>query len=226
MVVMADLLTARLIKWNAQKGHGFLRVGRQSVFLHRRDFALRLKEPEVGDLIRFSLGSDRMGRTCALNAVYAGLHSQRMQQPAPKSARFAARRRSPAYLVLLVGLLLAPTMALHKLALHPGATLASAVGLSVITYVIYALDKTRAQAGHWRIPEMTLHLLAFAGGWPGAFVAQRRLRHKCSKTRFQIVFCVTVAVHQLVAADYLTEWKISHAASSQLLEIVAQGRNR
>jgi hypothetical protein len=31
------------------------------------------------------------------------------------------------------------------------------------------------------------------GGWPGAFVAQRRLRHKCVKRKYQIVFWLIVA---------------------------------
>jgi uncharacterized membrane protein YsdA (DUF1294 family) len=53
--------------------------------------------------------------------------------------------------------------------------------LSVLTYWAYAVDKRRAEDRTWRVPEARLHLLELLGGWPGAFLAQRRLRHKCSK---------------------------------------------
>ena len=33
---------------------------------------------------------------------------------------------------------------------------------------------------------MTLHTLELIGGWPAAFLAQRWLRHKCSKRSFQM----------------------------------------
>ena len=42
--------------------------------------------------------------------------------------------------------------------------------------------------GQWRTPEKTLQMLALAGGWPGAVLAQQWLRHKSSKTRFQLQF--------------------------------------
>lgn len=48
--------------------------------------------------------------------------------------------------------------------------------------------------------ERTLHLLALFGGWPGAWLAQRLLRHKTAKRSFQIVFRVTVAAHLLICA--------------------------
>jgi uncharacterized membrane protein YsdA (DUF1294 family) len=105
-------------------------------------------------------------------------------------------------------------LALHKLALNPGATIITAIGIALITYLIYALDKSRARARDWRIPEMTLHLLALAGGWPGAFIAQRQFRHKCSKLQFQIVFWLIVTAYQYVAIDYLLGWKPSIAAWS------------
>lgn len=69
------------------------------------------------------------------------------------------------------------------------------VGLGVLTFAVYAFDKAEAKAGRWRIPEKTLHLLALAGGWPGALLAQQWLRHKTSKPRFIAIFWLTVAFH-------------------------------
>ncbi len=67
--------------------------------------------------------------------------------------------------------------------------------LSLVTYAVYALDKTAAGQGRRRVPERTLHLLALLGGWPGALLAQQRLRHKTSKTRFLLLFWLTVGIN-------------------------------
>lgn len=67
--------------------------------------------------------------------------------------------------------------------------------MSIVTYAIYALDKSAAREGRHRVPERTLHLLALLGGWPGALLAQRRLRHKCGKAPFLAVFRLTALVN-------------------------------
>lgn len=66
---------------------------------------------------------------------------------------------------------------------------------STAAVVAYAVDKRRAGTDARRIPERTLHLLALAGGWPGAIYAQQRFRHKTQKVRFRVVFWCTVALH-------------------------------
>ncbi|MNG38217.1 hypothetical protein D3C84_1258340 [compost metagenome] len=50
------------------------------------------------------------------------------------------------------------------------------------------------------MPERTLHLLALLGGWPGALLAQRRLRHKTAKPRFLLVFWLTTLGHVAIVA--------------------------
>ena len=66
---------------------------------------------------------------------------------------------------------------------------------SLVTLVAYAIDKSAARAGRWRIPEQTLHLLAVIGGWPGALVARQMLRHKTVKVSFRIEFWLTVLIN-------------------------------
>lgn len=66
--------------------------------------------------------------------------------------------------------------------------------MSVVTFVVYARDKSAAQRGARRTPESVLHLLGAVGGWPGAFFAQRVLRHKTRKFGFQFVFWMTFLV--------------------------------
>lgn len=67
--------------------------------------------------------------------------------------------------------------------------------LSLITYLAYAADKSAARQGAWRTQENTLHLLALAGGWPGALIARHRLRHKSRKPSFRLMFWITVVVN-------------------------------
>ena len=67
--------------------------------------------------------------------------------------------------------------------------------ISLLTFVIYAKDKSAAEKGSWRIPENTLHFLALIGGWPGALLAQQVLRHKSKKQPFRVVFWITVLLN-------------------------------
>ncbi len=56
--------------------------------------------------------------------------------------------------------------------------------MSVVAFNAYAIDKTRARRGRWRIRESTLHLLALFGGFIGSLAGQRVFRHKYRKTGF------------------------------------------
>jgi uncharacterized membrane protein YsdA (DUF1294 family) len=76
---------------------------------------------------------------------------------------------------------------------------------SLVAYVLYWIDKRRAVASGRRIPESTLHWVSLLGGWPGAIVAQRRLRHKTQKMTFRVTFWTTVLLH-LVVAGVIIYW--------------------
>ena len=67
--------------------------------------------------------------------------------------------------------------------------------LSIITFVVYGLDKLAARRGGERIRERTLHLLALCGGWPGALAGQRLFRHKTRNRSFQVDFWLTVLLN-------------------------------
>jgi uncharacterized membrane protein YsdA (DUF1294 family) len=67
--------------------------------------------------------------------------------------------------------------------------------ISVLAFIAYAIDKAAAVKGHWRIPENHLHLLALFGGWPGAWIAQRLLRHKTRKQPFVTIFLFTIVLN-------------------------------
>lgn len=72
--------------------------------------------------------------------------------------------------------------------------------LSLVTLVLYAWDKRQAGRSGWRIPEQRLHLLSLLGGWPGALLGQRWMRHKSVKARFRVVFVLTVLGHLALVA--------------------------
>jgi uncharacterized membrane protein YsdA (DUF1294 family) len=58
------------------------------------------------------------------------------------------------------------------------------LAINTVEAFAFANDKRRAIARERRIPEADLLLLAFLGGSPGAFWAQKRFRHKTRKQPF------------------------------------------
>ncbi len=84
--------------------------------------------------------------------------------------------------------------------------LGAAAALNVLTFVVYAMDKGAAQTGQRRVSEKNLHLLALAGGWPGAWLAQQTLRHKSSKAEFRAVYWVTVVLHCAGLLAWVMRW--------------------
>lgn len=71
---------------------------------------------------------------------------------------------------------------------------------SGVAFLLVAIDKRRAIKDQPRISERTLHLLAAAGGWPGAYLARRIFHHKTLKVSFRAVSWVIIAVHALIIA--------------------------
>lgn len=66
---------------------------------------------------------------------------------------------------------------------------------SLAVFFAYARDKLKAIEGAWRIPESSLHLLEFLGGWPGAYIAQQTMRHKTIKFSYQVTYWAIVCIH-------------------------------
>ncbi|MDB6034689.1 MAG: hypothetical protein JWM16_5027 [Verrucomicrobiales bacterium] len=125
-------------------------------------------------------------------------------------SRFSGRLTVSSLLCLSL-LLVLPSLALNRLtsSLDWRLLLGAPLAASVIAFLAYRSDKRRAEAGAWRIPESTLHILELIGGWPGAFLGQRTFRHKTAKISYQIVFWAIVLVYQLVAIDALVGWRFT-----------------
>jgi hypothetical protein len=73
---------------------------------------------------------------------------------------------------------LAAIMITFTLGYLPQKLMSIYIGLSFLTFLSYAVDKSKAQRGAWRTQESTLHILALIAGWPGAALAQQIFRHK------------------------------------------------
>ncbi|MDQ0070668.1 uncharacterized membrane protein YsdA (DUF1294 family)/cold shock CspA family protein [Variovorax boronicumulans] len=200
----------RLVRWEADRGFGFIRSPEVSadVFVHLRDFSDRQAKPQVG--MELSFEEIHVGgkgpRAVAVQAVSASAsRSAPKHTPINSHRRSAPKRVNPPragasdalaswglLFLLAYGVLLGAAVWSGRL---PLLVLGAVPALSLLTFFAYALDKNAAQTGRWRTKESTLHLLALAGGWPGAWAAQRLLRHKSSKQSFLIVYRATVVLH-------------------------------
>lgn len=191
------------------KGFGFIRSsdGNQDVFLHITALKETNHRPQAGDVICYQLTVDKDGRVHAYNAFIEGIVSKPILGISPsviEKPTFKPTAKSfLIFEVLLLSLL--PTLG----AIHFAFTTFNPIPLilypvmSFITFAQYADDKSRAKEGRWRVSEKRLHLCEFMGGWLGAFIAQRRLRHKSSKVSYQVVFWLIVAIHMTFWLNWL-----------------------
>ena len=59
------------------------------------------------------------------------------------------------------------------------------LGINVIAFLVYGIDKLKAKRGKWRIPESTLLLLAAIGVSLGAWFGMKEWHHKTMHKTFQ-----------------------------------------
>lgn len=175
----------RISSWNDEKGYGFISPlqGGSRVFAHIKVFSHRGRRPVVGDVVTFSVSTDARGRPCADAASIAGV---------PETKK--PRQPGGVYEWVAGGFLLTVAGAVAVSAI-PASLLFFYLIFSAVTFSVYAFDKSAARRGAWRTSENTLHLLSLVGGWPGALVAQRRLRHKSRKQPFRFIFLTTVVLN-------------------------------
>lgn len=88
------------------------------------------------------------------------------------------------------------------IALDASWLIAALLGMNVTAFGFYGYDKSRARSRGSRVPENTLHFLAFAGGSPGALLGQTVFRHKTRKRSFQVIFWLIVVL-QAAAIVYI-----------------------
>ena len=75
-----------------------------------------------------------------------------------------------------------------------GLLLSCIIGVNVITFVVYGIDKLKAKKGKWRVPETTLLLLAIVGGSVGAWCGVKVWHHKTMHLKFKYGIPLIMAV--------------------------------
>ncbi|WP_375056700.1 DUF1294 domain-containing protein [Zobellella sp. DQSA1] len=182
---MGKRYRGHITQWKHEQGFGFITPegGGEPLFVHIKAFVAGKCRPVDRQAVSYELGRDARGRRQAQQVLLQG-------QSAPAGPFY------PLFLLFFITLL----AALAWLGALDWWVVALYLGVSLFTYWMYGLDKQAARQNLWRTRESTLHLLALAGGWPGALVAQRRLRHKSRKASFQLVFWLSVVANVGVLA--------------------------
>ncbi|USE83460.1 DUF1294 domain-containing protein [Acinetobacter tibetensis] len=186
----------RLVEWFDDKGYGFIQpneTNKERVFLHIKDFARPGPRPIVGCALEYMVLLDGQGRFRAQQVTYlkASQTGQKPKaKPTPPQKHSVMQLAGMAYFVVLAVLVIAGLLS--------GLVLLLICLMNAASYWFYAQDKEAAQLGGRRVPEQTLHVLAFLGGWPAAWLAQQKLRHKTQKQPFRKVYFCTIALNLLL----------------------------
>lgn len=185
----------RLVEWFDDKGYGFIQPNdpaKDRVFLHIKDFARPGPRPIVGCALDYLVILDEQDRYRAQQVMYLKASQTKTAKTKTKTSGRSQQEKlqpmqvaSVAYILVLAGLSLA--------GLLTGMILLLVSLMNVLSYWLYAQDKEAAQLGNRRIPENTLHLVAFLGGWSAAWLAQQKLRHKTQKQPFRQIYFCTIA---------------------------------
>ena len=189
----------RLVEWFDEKGYGFIQpndTSKDRVFLHIKDFARQGPRPIVGCALEYTVLLDGEGRFRAQQVMYLKASQTQKILPKPKNVKEQAQKLKPMQ-IACVGYILA--LAVFTIAgLLSGMVLLFISIINAMTYWMYAQDKEAALMGKRRVPEQTLHILSFLGGWPTAWLAQEKLRHKTEKQPFRKIYFCTIALNILL----------------------------
>ncbi len=198
----------KLKKWKDERGFGFIKSedGNEEVFLHIPELKNSTRRPQVGDTIYYHVVAEN-DKLRACNASILGVSNKPSSLSKSLSESVPSGRIKKYPFPKLEALLLSIlpiTGSLHcswitsnpiPLVLYPI--------MSLLTFFLYAEDKSRAKRGDWRISENMLHLCELTGGWWGGFIAQKRLRHKNIKSSYQIAFWTIVTLHMAFWVGWL-----------------------
>ena len=184
-------LQGRLTRWNDDKGFGFITPasGGKDVFAHISAYQGRGR-PKASAQVHYQLGMDDNNRPRAI----------RFRTHGAGASSTSAGVMFAWLMALVVAVVLGAGWQQGHL---PWMLPAAYLGMSLVTYLVYRVDKQAAAQDEWRVAESTLHLMELVCGWPGALIAQQSLRHKTRKTSYRIAFLCVVLIN-LAALGWLT----------------------
>lgn len=185
--------TGKIVAWNSGRGFGWLEYEGERLFVHLREFKGTDIIPALGVEFPFVVGTDVQGRPCA-KGVSACLVNGKVKVTG---------------WLLLAALLFWPVAGATRLPIAWWLPLLQMMVMSIVVYRLYAYDKRQAIQYAWRVPQTIMQLGELAGGWPGAYIAQRRLRHKSTKKSYQSIFWGIILIYQIVGADMFFENQFS-----------------
>jgi cold shock CspA family protein len=73
----SSLCKGQLVKWNDDRGFGFIKPtdGKEEIFLHISEIRTTGRRPKIGDVVFYTLGTGKNGKTCAVSASIQGVAS-------------------------------------------------------------------------------------------------------------------------------------------------------
>lgn len=75
--------------------------------------------------------------------------------------------------------------------------------INMIAFTLFGIDKAKARADKWRIPEHTLLLFVFLGGEIGGFLGMKVFHHKTKKNKFRITVPILLVVELVLIVFFL-----------------------
>jgi uncharacterized membrane protein YsdA (DUF1294 family)/cold shock CspA family protein len=198
----SGLQKGQLVRWKDDRGFGFIQPvdGSKEVFLHISELKNANRRPEVGDIIYYEVVPDKGNKVRATHVVIQNAASKISYKGNKTIYRTPSTSISKLLIFKTILLFTLPLIGTIHFAFTTTIVfpLILYVVMSLLTFGLYADDKSRAKRGAWRTSENTLHLFELAGGLFGGFIAQQTLYHKSTKSSYQEVFWVIVAIHNTI----------------------------
>ena len=181
-----------LTSWNDERGFGRIEStqGGEPIFVHVSAWPRGAGRPQLNQAVSFEVELGPKGkRAQRVQLIQTRRPSRQTERTSAAQWGTATLFAIPAFLVVYVVVAVVWRLPLWVAGVY--------LVLSAATFITYAADKSAAASRSWRTPESTLHIMALAGGWPGALLAQQFLRHKSTKQEFRQVFWATVVLNVL-----------------------------
>jgi uncharacterized membrane protein YsdA (DUF1294 family) len=70
--------------------------------------------------------------------------------------------------------------------------------MSLVSVLLFYIDKDQAKNQGWRISEKHLHLSELLGGWPGVYFAMNWFKHKRQKQSYLTIYYGIIGLHLLI----------------------------
>lgn len=190
------VLHGEVVRWEDDKGYGFIQCGIDSVFFHISAYHYRSRRPQMGETVSFF---------CRLPAKNG--EKQRADRVVRQQDEYALNWSEP-----LAG---AEKINIRKVVAYTAAGILYLAALaflfwplaawnavaSLAALLLYGYDKAIAKnsAGRrgylGRTSEKRLLAVGLLGGWPGALAARFGFNHKTTKQPFVLQFWLTVAAN-------------------------------